>query len=419
MVRIPLLAGLMTGVLALGAASPMAAAETPGTVYRVDPGSLPAPYSGRSAANSPRVVERPPGAGLAVPAGFQANIFADGLVHPRNLAVGGDGTVFVVESGPGHVLALKDTNRDGRADQSTRIVSGLTRPFGIVALGSTLYIADTQGLWRASLRGVGPNGTTAKAEMITAPGAFGEGSGHSTRSLAFDPQGERFYVGVGSRSNIEEEPEPRATVLSFNRDGGDRRIVASGLRNPVGVDFHPDTGKLWTVVNERDGMGDDLVPDYLTEVVPGAFYGWPYSYIGRNPQPGFADKRPDLVAKARVPDLLFRSHSAPIGLVFYTARQFPADYRGHAFVALRGSWNAGSPRGYLVARVPFTDGRPTGQYEVFASGFRLGGTDRAEVWGRPAGLAVAEDGALLIADDTGRSIWRVAYKGPVKNWFNF
>ena len=218
-------------------------------------------------------------------------------------------------------------------------------------------------------------------------------------------------MAVGSAGNIGEERAPRAPVQVFEADGSNGRTFASGLRNPVGIAHYPGTDHLFVVVNERDGLGDELVPDYLTRVTEGDFFGWPYAYTGRNPQPGYADKRPDLVARSKTPDLLFRSHSAPLGLVFYDDEAFPKDYHGDAFVALHGSWNAAVPRGYMVVRVPFELGRPTGGYEAFATGFRAGGAQRAKVWGRPAGLAVAADGSLLIADDVADVIWRVSYGG--------
>ncbi|MGH6954896.1 MAG: PQQ-dependent sugar dehydrogenase, partial [Alphaproteobacteria bacterium] len=197
---------------------------------------------------------------------------------------------------------------------------------------------------------------------------------------------------------------------AFDGGGGGQRTFASGLRNPVGIAFHPESRDLYVVVNERDGLGDGLVPDYLTRLEDGGFYGWPYSYIGSNPQPGFADRRPDLVARAIVPDLLFRAHSAPLGLAFYDGAQFPPEYRGDAFVALHGSWNAGRPTGYAVVRVPFKSGRPLGHYETFMTGFWIKGTDTAVVRGRPVGLAVAADGSLLVADDYAGVVWRVSYR---------
>lgn len=393
--------------------APALAQEGVGTRITVRPDQLPAPYATPSATNAPRVVPRPSSATLQVPEGFKAQVFADNMLHPRNIAIAPDGAVMVVESTAGQVSILRDENGDGRADRANAYIEGLNRPFGIAFQGNVLYVADTVGVWRMSYR-AGQNKPTNPPQRITADGALGSGNGHSTRSLVFSATGERFFVGVGSASNVAEEEAPRASVISFAADGSDRRLVASGLRNPVGIALYPDSDKLWTVVNERDGLGDGLVPDYLTQVQPGAFYGWPYSYIGSNPQPGLAERRPDLVATAKVPDLLFRPHSAPIGLVFYNSRMFPSDMRGDAFVALRGSWNAGEPRGYQIVRVPFENGKPSGGYEVFATGFRIGGTERAEVWGRPAGLAVAADGALLIADDTSRTIWRISYSAPIR-----
>lgn len=398
-----------------GALSPAGAQDAvPGTRFEVRPQDLPAPYATPSATNAPRVVARPAGASLQVPPGFRVQAMAENLLHPRNLAVAPDGAVLVAESTAGQITLLRDGNGDGRAELVTPFLTGLARPFGIAFLGSSLYVADTAHVWRIPYRS-GQNSPAGTPQAITPPGALGPANGHSTRSLAFNLRGDRFYVGIGSAGNVAEEPEPRAAIYSFALDGSDRRLVAAGLRNPVGMALVPETDRLWTVVNERDGLGDELVPDYLTEVTAGGFYGWPYAYIGQNPQPGYAERRPDLVAASRVPDLLFRSHSAPIGLVFYNSRQFPAEMRGDAFVALRGSWNAGEPRGYMIARVPFRNGRPAGGYEAFVTGFRTGGTgkpdSRAEVWGRPAGLAVAADGALLIADDTNRSIWRISYTG--------
>jgi glucose/arabinose dehydrogenase len=244
---------------------------------------------------------------------------------------------------------------------------------------------------------------------VTASGALGDGGGHSSRNIVFSPKGDKFYVAIGSRNNIAEDAEPRATIQEFAEDGTHLRTYAAGLRNPVGITFRPGTDELWTVVNERDGLGDELVPDYMTHVQAAGFYGWPYSYLGQHAEPSLQGKRPDLVAKAIVPDLLFRSHSAPLGLVFYDGKQFPAAYQGDAFVALHGSWNAADPRGYMVVRVPFKDGRPAGGYEAFVTGFRVGSDAPAKVWGRPVGLVVAQDGSLLVADDVSQSVWRISY----------
>ncbi len=390
---------------------PPAAAEpvTPGTYFEVDGDALPPPYASESVSARPQTVPRPEGALLQVPEGFDVTLFVDGLEHPRWMAVAPNGDVILAEPRPGHLRRLRDADGDGVAEVNEVFLDGLDLPHGLAFLGDSLYVADSEGVWRLTYD-PGAARATVAAERITARGAFGGGGGHWTRNLAIHPDGERFYVAIGSVGNLAEEPSPRATVQEFRLDGSGQRTFASGLRNAVGIAFYPGSDHLYVVVNERDGMGDELVPDYLTRLQEGGFYGWPYAYVGQHPQPGFAERRPDLVAASLVPDLLFRSHSAPLGLVFYEGGSFPADYRGDAFVALHGSWNAGEPRGYMVVRVRFAEGQPSGGYEAFATGFRLDsgeGGGRAEVWGRPAGLAVAADGSLLIADDVSGSVWRI------------
>lgn len=375
---------------------------------------LPAPYASASARNGPQTVARPPGTTLNLPAGFSATLFADGLSHPREMTELPNGDVLVSEPRAGHVLLLRDADRDGAAEIVETFVDGLTAPYGMAVQGYLVYIADGRGVWRVPYT-LGDLHAPSDPEPVTDLGVFGSGLGHWSRSLVFHPDGDRFYVGVGSRGNIDVEDEPRATIMEFalaNGTPAPGRIFAAGLRNPIGVAFRPGSTELYTVVNERDGMGDGLVPDYLTSVRDGGFYGWPYAYLGPNPQPGFAERRPDLVAASILPDLLFMAHSAPIDLVFYDGQMFPEEYRGDAFVSLRGSWNRSDPTGYIVVRVPFANGAPAGGYEVFATGFRLDdGNRRAQVWGRPTGLLVTLDGALLIADDTSGTIWRVTYDG--------
>jgi glucose/arabinose dehydrogenase len=273
-----------------------------------------------------------------------------------------------------------------------------------------LYVADTEGIWRLPYQ---PDATapTRERKRITPKGAFGDSGGHWTRNLAFSPDGSRIYVAIGSESNDMPEPLPRASIQSFAADGSDQKTFASGIRNPVGMAFYPGSKDLYAVVNERDGLGDGLVPDYLTRVQDGGNYGWPYFYIGNHRQPDIEIPANLSGDKIAVPDLLFRSHSAPLGLVFYEGTQFPLEYRGDAFVALHGSWNAGKPQGYMVVRVPFADGAPEGWYEPFLTGFWVGGDDPPQVFGRPVGLAVAPDGSLLVADDASQSIWRISWKG--------
>ncbi len=385
--------------------------QTPGSVIEIAPSTLAKPYATPSRANASNDVPR--GKNMpTVPAGFRVNVFAENLSHARNLLVLENGDVLLAEQRPGKVTILRDANNDGVAELTQTFADGFSNVYGLAAAKDALYIGDTQGIWRIPYT-AGDVKARAAQTRITADGAFGGTGGHITRNLALGPDGTKIYVAVGSRGNIAEEEAQRATIQEFTlTDGGTRataqRTFASGLRNAVGTAFYPGSNALYTVVNERDGMGDELVPDYLTHVADGGFYGWPYSYLGQNPQPGFADKKPDLVKKAIAPDVLFRSHSAPLGLAFYTGTAFPAEYRGGAFVALHGSWNAAKPRAYHVVFVPFKDGKPaTNAYTVFASGFWTG-ADRPQVWGRPAGVAMAKDGSLLIADDGSQTIFRVS-----------
>jgi len=393
----------------------MAGEGPPGTEIRVDTATLPPPYATPAAHNPPEIVPAPPGAGVDVPAGFQANAFARDLPGARNLTVAPNGDVLVTIQHAGEIKVLRDGAGRGRADVVETLATGFSQPFGLVIRPDGLYVGDTRGVWRLAYR-PGDLKVQAPPQRLTPPGALGEASGHVTRTVAFAPDGRRFYVAVGSSGNLAEEPVPRATIQEFAADGTPLGTFAAGLRNPVGLAFRPGSDELYTVVNERDGLGDGLVPDYLTRVERGAFYGWPYAYLGGHPQPGLAERRPELVAQSRMPDLLFESHSAPLGLVFYQGDQFPAEYRGDAFVARHGSWNRSDPVGYDVVRVHFENGRPAGTYQRFATGFRLPGPDKgtARVWGRPVGLAVAQDGSLLAADDAGGSIWRIAYGHPAR-----
>lgn len=400
-------------VLAALLVPPAASAQErvrPGDHFLVRAAELPAPYATPSAANSPASVRRPDGVMPRVPAGFAVTLFAGGLDNPRRmLAIDAD-TVIAVLSRPGRLVRLLDRDGDGRSDASTTIASGFERPFGIALHAGRLFVADTRAVWAAPANPRTGEPTAAFVPLTTA-GALGPAAGHWTRNLAIHPDGSRMLVAVGSRGNLAEEPEPRATIREFRLDGSGGRTVASGLRNPVGLAFQPGSDRLWTVVNERDGLGEELAPDYLARVVDGGFYGWPYAYAGTLPQPGYADRRPDLVRASRLPEVLFRAHSAPIDLAFYGRGAFPADFRGDAFVALHGSWNAAEPRGYMVARVKFANGEPAGGYEAFMTGFWTDGTRNAGVWGRPAGLAVDPAGALLVSDDVGGTIWRVTWAG--------
>ncbi|MGO4127221.1 sorbosone dehydrogenase family protein [Inquilinus sp. YAF38] len=378
----------------------------PGTKFEVRPDALPRPYATDAVANSSETVARTDAMRPQVPKGMTATLFATGLSGPREMLVLPDRSILVSEPGAGRISRLVAPNPPARAG-AMPFLTGLDQPYGMALRRDALYVADLDGLWRVPYA-PGDAKAQARPQRITSDGAFDGGNGHHSRNLIWDPASDRFFVAIGSRSNIAEEPAPRATIQVFAADGSGGRTYASGLRNPVGLALQPGTGLLYTVVNERDGLGNGLVPDYLTVVQEGGFYGWPYAYLGRNPQPDLADKKPDLVRQAIVPDLLFESHSAPLDVVFYDGSMFP-DWRGDALVTLHGSWNRADPIGYMVVRVPFRDGKPVGGYEALATGFRVNrGDGAAQVWGRPAGIAVLPDGAILVSDDEGGTIWRIA-----------
>jgi glucose/arabinose dehydrogenase len=398
--------------------------------FQIDPAALPPPKTGAIVTNRSMVL--PFGEQtLSVPKGFAATVFATGLVNPRRLLVLPNGDILVAEQSQGYLTLLRDGG-DGRARWINRHVEDLNRPYGLAWRGDELLVADQDGIWRvphvvgavragrpvAAQKAADvppdqkkPSPGAYGAQMLTQKGVFGVTQGHQNRGLAVDPKTGALFVGVGSSGNLGVEPEPKATIQRFDPDGGNQTTFAGGMRNPTALAFHPTTGELWTVVQERDGLGDNLPNDFLTRIQQGGFYGWPYAYIGKHPQPGFAQLAPDKVNAAITPDLLFQAHSSLLDLVFYEGDQFPAEYKGSLFVALKGSWNRSAPTGYKIARVPFKDGRPEGYYENFATGFWASGEHRAEVWGRPAALAIAKDGALLVADDTGGTIWRIAYTG--------
>ncbi|HWR53813.1 MAG TPA: PQQ-dependent sugar dehydrogenase [Bryobacteraceae bacterium] len=362
---------------------------------------LPPPFHTPSANNPPRVVPKPQGAKVNVPAGFRVDIWAEGFERPRFMA-----------EGPGGEILLSDSTRKGKVwvltnDGKNRreLLGGLDRPYGIAFWKDYVYVAETTSVKRykydAKARTVGPG-----AEVVSLKD---HGQGHWTRNILFDPDGAKMYLAVGSQSNVSPgEPEIRAAISRYNPDGSGHELWATGTRNPIGMRWYPGTKDLWAAVQERDALGDDLVPDYLTQIHQGAFYGWPYGYVGKVEDPRNKGKRPDLVAKMANWDVLLPAHAAVLDFIFYTGKQFPKEYQGGAFLAYHGSWNRAKRLGYSVAFVPFKDGKPAGEPKEFLTGFMLG-PDEKEVWGRPVGLLQLPDGSVLLSEDGGNRIWRISY----------
>lgn len=378
-------------------------------VSSYDPNALPAPFATESARRPSRIVPMPADGKLIVPKGFQVNVFAEGgFREPRWMALAPNGDVFLADSRANTVYVLRDKNKDGVAEERFVFSNKLAQPFGMAFNQGWFYVANTDSIVRFSYK---PGQTEAAGDpeklVELTPGGYNQ---HWTRNLLFSPDGKKLFVSIGSATNVSVEADAkRAAISVYDPDGKNHRIFASGLRNPIGLAWNPKTGELWTAVNERDGIGDDLVPDYATSVKDGGFYGWPYSYIGRNEDPRRKGENPELVKKAIVPDVLFQSHVAALGIQFYSGKMFPKEYQGDAFVAFHGSWNRQKLSGYKIVRIKFNNGKLAGnRYEDFVSGW-LPDENSNEVWGRPVGLLVAADGSLLITDDGGDKIWRVSW----------
>jgi glucose/arabinose dehydrogenase len=401
--------------------------DKPGTERLIRPQDLPPPGATSSSANVSHVVPRPADAVLQVPEGFRIELFAEGLSGPRIIRVAPNGDIFVVETRAGRIRAMRAHDGAARPDVNEVFVSGLNRPFGVAFFPAAnpqwIYVANTDSVVRFPYH-AGDLKASGAPETIVAD--LPHGSGHSTRDIVFTPDDKRMLVSVGSASNDAEgigrppggleawagEHAPgaawgnetdRAAVLSFDPDGKNQKLFATGIRNCVGLAMQP-SGVAWCSTNERDALGDDLVPDYVTRVREGAFYGWPWYYIGAHQDPRHPGERPDLKDKITIPDVLLQAHSASLGLAFYDGGNFPAAYRGDAFAAEHGSWNRSKRTGYKVIRIRMKDGAPTGEYEDFVTGFVV---DDNDVWGRPVGVAVAHDGALLISEDGNGTMWRI------------
>ncbi|MGJ5176196.1 PQQ-dependent sugar dehydrogenase [Bradyrhizobium oligotrophicum] len=403
-------------------------ADTPGTVRLIRPEDLPKPGATASAANVSRVVQRPASAIPKVADGFKIALFAEGLNGPRIIRTAPNGDIFVAETRAGRVRVLRPSEDGSKVAGSEIFADRLGHPFGIAFYPSSdpqwVYIASTERVMRFPYRA----GDMKASGPLQAIADLPAGYGHSTRDVVFTRDDKRMLVSVGSAGNVGEalgdpaggltawiKSHPlgaawggetdRAGVLAFDPDGKNRSLFATGIRNCVGLAIQPATGVPWCSTNERDGLGDDLVPDYVTRVKEGGFYGWPWYYMGDNEDPRHRGERADLKGKITVPDVLLQPHSASLGLTFYDATLFPPEYRGDAFAAEHGSWNRSKRTGYKVIRIRLKDGVPTGEYEDFVTGFVV--NDR-EVWGRPVGVTVARDGSLLISEDGNGTIWRVS-----------
>lgn len=398
--------------------------------------NLPPPYETKSVKNFSKVIGWSGNQQPIAPAGFTVTKFADGMENPRWIYAAPNGDVFVSEAGTrisknkrkdesseffnsksqnfgsaNRITLFRDKDKDGIYDSKYIYISDLNQPFGMLILKGNFYVANTDNVLKFPYNESDTvmNGTGTKIMTLPASGY----NNHWTRNIISNPAGTKIYVSVGSASNVAEDgmkdEQLRANILEANPDGTGLRVYASGLRNPVGMDWAPGSNKLWTAVNERDELGDDLVPDYATAVQEGGFYGWPYSYFGQHEDPRHKGERPDLVSKAIVPDVPLGSHTASLGLTFYKSTKFPAKYHNGMFIGQHGSWNRSELTGYKVVFVPFKNGKPSGKPEDFLTGF-IADITKNQVYGRPVGVAVLPDGSMLVADDAAKTIWRVTAK---------
>jgi glucose/arabinose dehydrogenase len=407
--------------------------EAPGVRRHIKPADLPAPFATESVRNRVQVVVPAGERKLQTLPGFEVKLFAQGLQEPRLIRTAPNGDIFVAESRAGRIRVLRPSADGTSVSQNEIFAPGLTRPFGIAFFPTSgepewVYVANTDSVVRFPYRS-GDLKARGAAEVIVSHLPSGTG-GHWTRDVVFSKDGRTMFVSVGSATNVAQDvamldppalqkwvaenplgaawgaEKERAAVLAFDPLGQNRRIFATGIRNCVGMEIHPATGDLWCSTNERDLLGDDLPPDYITRVREGAFYGWPWYYIGPNEDPRHKNARPDLKDKVTVPDVLLQPHAASLQMVVYNGNQFPAEFRGQVFAALHGSWNRQKRLGYKIIRAIVKDGVPTGEYEDFVTGFVV---DDASVWGRPVGVTVAKDGSLLFSEDGNGTIWRVSH----------
>ena len=389
--------------------------EKPGTFRKLTVADLPEPYATEGVSNGPSVVPKPADAWPQAPTGFKVELYADQLAGPREIRTAPNGDLFVAESFAGKVEVFRGMTSDGKPQEKSTFATGFHNNFGIAFYPpggnpQWVYIANTNSVVRipyhnGDLKASGPSETIIPE--------LPSGGGHWTRDLAFSRDGSKLFVSVGSASNVDDpDTHPkefhRADILEYTPEGKFNRVYGWGIRNPVGIAVNPTTGQLWCSVNERDMLGDNLVPDYITSVKEGGFYGWPWYYMGDHQDPRLAGKHPELKGKVTVPDVLLQPHNASLEMTFYEGKQFPKQYQGDIFAAEHGSWNKAVRAGYEVIRVPLNHGIANGEYEDFLTGFV---TPSGDVWGRPVGVAVAPDGSLMVTDDGSKSIWRVSFTG--------
>ena len=389
--------------------------EKPGKIRKITAADLPAPFATTSAGNAPEIVSRPENASLKVLPGFKVEQYASGLDNPRLIRTAPNGDFFVAETHAGDIKVFRGIGQDGKPGQVEVFASDLTQPFGIAFYPpgpdpQWVYVGNMDSVVRFPYQNGDLKARGRAQHLADLPG----GGNHTTRDIRFSLDGNKMWVSVGSASNVDDpdttpEEKDRADILEFNPDGSGMRVYAYGIRNPVGLAVNPNTGELWCSVNERDALGDNLVPDYITHVQAGGFYGWPWWYIGAHQDPRHQGKHPELKDKAIVPDVLLQPHNASLEMTFYDGKQFPAEYQGDIFAAEHGSWNKAVRAGYEIIRVPLhKTGHASGEYEDFLTGFVV---DNGHVWGRPVGITVAPDGSLLVTDDGSNSIWRISYIG--------
>jgi len=384
--------------------------EKPGTIRHIRLQDLPAPFATEAATNGPKIVARPANAWPKAPKGFKVELYAAGLTNPRILRTAPNGDIFLAETAAGDIKVFRGMTAEGKPEQVQVFATGLNTPFGIAfyPLGSDpqwVYVANMDSVVRFPYRNGDMTSSGPPEHLDDLP----SGGHHRSRDIQFSPDGTKMFVSVGSEQNVDDTPaeKNRADILEYNPDGSGMRIYASGIRNAVGIAVNPKTGELWCSVNERDGLGNDLVPDYITHVQDGGFYGWPWWYMGGHQDPRLPGTHPELKDKVITPDVILQPHNASLEMTFYEGKQFPAEYKGDIFASEHGSWNRSPRAGYEVIRVPLHQtGHASGEYEDFLTGFVV---DDESVWGRPVGVTVAPDGSLLVSDDGSGSIWRISY----------